>query len=175
MMRRMPQPPPKKFTLRGCVTTLVLVAIVGYGGFALLFFGWFGSGFYGAMVGRHAPERLRSETRIAIYDHVIEVEPGTVTFRPSKWARVRRRIFFRRASPPPVQVLTPANGEVVAVPFDVGGGRSGTRQTTPWMTGYDIVLREAGRDVMLIRLPYNKAEDAAFWRELIASKLARKS
>jgi len=170
----MPDPPPKKFTLRGCVTTLLLLAVIAYGGIAAVCFAWWGTGFYGVMLGRHAPERLRDAATIAVYDRVIEVEPGAVTFRTSRWASVRRRLFLRGASPVPVRVSTPAKGEVVAVHFDVGGGRSGTRQTTVWMTGYDIVLREAGRDVTLVRLPYTEEKDATVWRELIETKLRRK-
>lgn len=73
-----------------------------------------------------------------------------------------------------IHITGGAPGEVVAVPFERGGGRSGTRHTTAWMTGYDIVLRTPDGSTKLIRLPYNEAADAEVWRAVVAAKLRRR-
>lgn len=72
-----------------------------------------------------------------------------------------------------VHIARGTPGEVVAVPFERGGGRSGTRHTTAWMKGYDIVLRTPQRTTRLIRLPYNEAPDAEVWRSIVAAKLRK--
>lgn len=74
---------------------------------------------------------------------------------------------------PAIHIARGMPGEVVAIPFERGGGRSGTKQTTAWMTGYDIVLRTRQRTTRLIRLPYNEAPDAEVWRSIVEAKLRR--
>jgi ABC-type branched-subunit amino acid transport system permease subunit len=74
---------------------------------------------------------------------------------------------------PAIHITRGMPGEVVAMPFERGGGRSGTKQTTAWMTGYDIVLRTRNRNTRLVRLPYNEARDAEVWRAIVEAKLRR--
>ena len=53
--------------------------------------------------------------------------------------------------------------------YESGGGRSGTRNTSAHVRGWQIVL--AGNGTVLARLPWNERADAEIWRALIAEKL----
>ncbi|HEX8409503.1 MAG TPA: hypothetical protein VF883_11595 [Thermoanaerobaculia bacterium] len=53
--------------------------------------------------------------------------------------------------------------------YEYGGGRSGTRNTSAYVRGWQIVLPDSR--TVLVRLPWNEEPDAEIWRGLIAEKL----
>jgi hypothetical protein len=183
----------------GCAAGLILFAGIIYALMFGGWFLWYGPGFGGAMTARHKPERLRGANVIHIYDHVITVERERVVFRRSLWASIRwmtilglagaiaaylatrRRVMAAIAfaliaiatsaftRKPPVIVTRGDPRPVVMRTYDVGGGRSGTRMTTPLQTGYDILIG----DTVLVRLPWNEEKDAKVWREIVEKKVRK--
>ena len=79
-------------SVRGCILTLLFIALLGYGAFAGFGFAWWGRGFAGALAARHAPERIRAATTVHIYDYVIVTERDRIVFRNSLWMSVRRGV-----------------------------------------------------------------------------------
>ena len=196
-------PPVKpRATLRGCVLTLLFVALLGYGAVAGVGYAWFGPGFGGALAARHAPERVRAASTTYVYDRVIVVERERVVFRDALWPSARRGVLaamltalvtllLRRRLPRLTRIMAIAGiGLLVAAvsyarrdevsvprgaslqvevrPYERGGGRSGTRQTTAWEKGWEVVLADGTR---LVRLPWNEEGDARVWQQLIGEKI----
>lgn len=108
-----------------------------------------------AMAGSMAMLLLRRRLpRLARIGGVIVI--GALVFA---WSYARRReVSVPRGAPVRVDVR----------PYERGGGRSGTRHTTAWEKGWEVVLADG---TMLVRLPWNEEADARVWRDLIAEKI----
>lgn len=76
-------------------------------------------------------------------------------------------------SSPVIHIARNTPGQVMVLSFQIGGGQSGTKHTTAFVTGYDIVLRTRHGDMRLVRLPYNELRDAEVWRAIVEAKLRR--
>jgi len=165
------------------VGAVVLVSAV-YAGVTILNFAWWGPGYAGAL----APKRLRTVSRVAVYDRVIVVERNRVLFRRSPWASARRAMLLgaaaaivalavlRRRSRLPLLA-----GVVVAIATfaivhsrarEVVVPRGVPRQLLlrTFDDEYAVVDARSGR--VLVRLPGNDEREARLWRDVIAEKIA---
>ena len=61
---------------------------------------------------------------------------------------------------------------VSIVPYQLGGGRSGTRHTTAWSEGIAVVLKDGSGEQRLMKLPYETPSIARLVRDLIAKRIS---